>query len=103
MRRLLAPLLFDDHEPEIAAAQRSSVVSPAQRSAYAERKAGRKRTDDGLPVHSFQTLLKDLSTIAMNRIQPIERIGEAAFDMITVPTPLQQKVFDLLEMTPNTG
>ena len=103
MRQMLAPLLFDDHEPELAAAQRKSVVSPAQHSPQAKRKASRKRTDDGIPVHSFQTLLKDLATIAMSSIQPTEPIGEVAFDIITVPTPLQKKVFDLLGLTPNTG
>ena len=55
MRRALAPVLFDDDDREAAEARRDSVVAPAQRSAKAQRKAIRKRTDDGLPVHSFQT------------------------------------------------
>ena len=54
--RELAPLLFDDHDPEAAERCRSSVVQPAQRSP-AGNKAARKRTHDDLPVHSFRSLL----------------------------------------------
>ena len=95
MRRGLAPLLFDDEDLEAAQAQRDSVVAPAQRSAKAQRKAMRKRTDDGLPVHSFQTLLADLGTIAKNHVQ----MGNQSFQMVTTPTELQQRAFDLLQVS----
>lgn len=95
MRRALAPLLFDDDDRAHARAQRRSVVAPAERSARAKRKATTKRTDDGGPVHSFQTLLQDLATIAKNRIQPKDS-SAPAFDVITRPTPLQQRALDLL-------
>ena len=49
MRRALAPLLFDDHDPAAAEQQRTSVVAPARRSPAALAKARRKRTDDDLP------------------------------------------------------
>ena len=70
MRQLWAPILFDDEDHELAQPQRTSVVAPAERSAKAKRKAASKRTDDGMPVHSFRTLLKDLATITKNQIQP---------------------------------
>ena len=60
MRRALTPLLFDDHDRAAAEQERTSVVAPARRSRAARAKAGRKRTDDDLPVHSFRTLLTDL-------------------------------------------
>jgi transposase len=94
MRQLLAPLLFDDDDKQQAHAVRASIVAPATRSSSAKRKALRKLTDDGLKVHSFQTLLADLATIANNKIQPNDKT--AAFDMLTRPTPLQQRAFDLL-------
>jgi transposase len=94
MREALAPILFDDDDAEAAAAQRGSIVIPAQRSPKAQRKARRKRTDDGLPVHSFQTLLKDLATITKNQMQ----MGDQSFEIITTPTTLQQRAFDLLEV-----
>ena len=94
MREALAPILFDDDDPQAAQAQRESIVAPAQRSAKAQHKAQRKRTDDGLPVHSFQTLLADLATITKNQMQ----MGAQSLEMITTPTELQRRVFDLLQV-----
>ncbi|MGH7630961.1 MAG: IS1634 family transposase, partial [Gemmatimonadales bacterium] len=62
MRRALAPLLFDDDDQAAAEAERRSVVAPAQRSPRAKAKALTKRTDEGEPVHSFQSLLRHLRT-----------------------------------------
>jgi transposase len=98
MRQLLAPLLFDDDNKPHAQAARTSVVAPAQRSEAAMRKARTKQTSDGMKVHSFQTLLSDLATIVKNRIQPKDKTI-AAFDMLTQPTVLQQRAFDLLGVT----
>jgi transposase len=97
MRQALSPILFDDENPQQAQASRGSVVAPAQRSTSAKAKAGRKRTEDGFPVHSFRTLLKDLATICKNRIQP-HLPGALAFDKITVPTLLQAKAMKLLRV-----
>lgn len=99
MRASLAPILFDDEEKELAEALRESVVAPARRSPGAEAKASRKRGAEGLPVHSFQSLLADLSTIARNRVRSIDPSGESSaveFDLLTTPTPLQRKAFELL-------
>ena len=98
MRRLLAPILFDDDDQPQAQAARTSIVAPAVRSPSAKKKASTKLTADGLKVHSFQTLLADLATIAKNRIQPTDT-AVAAFEMLTQPTPLQQRAFDLLGVT----
>lgn len=95
MRQRLAPLLFDDDDKPQAQAARSSIVAPAQRSESAKRKARRKQTTDAMKVHSFQTLLSDLATLVKNRIQPADE-SIAAFDMLTQPTPIQQRAFDLL-------
>ena len=94
MREALAPILFDDDDRAAAQAQRDSIVAPASRSEKAQRKARRKRTDDGFPVHSFQTLLKDLATITKNHM----RMGEQSFEMIPTPTALQQRAFELLQV-----
>ena len=93
MRQNLAPMLFDDEDPELGELLRDSVVAPAQRSPDAVRKAHTRRTTDGDPVHSFQTLLKDLATMARNRIRFAS--GDET-DMLTTPTPLQEKVLSLL-------
>jgi transposase len=95
MRQALATMLFDEDDPLGALSKRSSAVAPAQRSSSATTKAQRKRTKDNLPVHSFQTLIKDLATIIKDRVQP-RLSGAPAFDKITIPTPIQQQAFRLL-------
>src|ERR1039458_3946421 len=68
LRRALAPLLFDDTDKDAAEAARDSVVAKAQRSPAAIRNQTTRLTPDGTPVHSFQTLLADLATLARNTI-----------------------------------
>ncbi len=95
MRRRLAPLLFDDEDRAGAEAARASVVAPARGSESARRKARRKRTDEGRPVHSFRTLLRDLATVTRNRVVP-RLPGAQPFETLTRPTELQREVFRLL-------
>lgn len=96
MRQALAPLLFDDDDRAAGETRRASVVAPAQRSPRAQRKAQTKRTDDGRPVHSFQTLLDDLATVTKNRVRFVQSNTETT--LLTTPTPLQQRAFDLLQV-----
>ncbi len=95
MRRELKPVLFDDHNREAAEATRRSIVSPAPRSKDAKAKDSDRRTSDNLPVQSFQSLLKDLGTLCRN--YAIAR--DAEFPIVTAPTPLQRRVFELLGLT----
>jgi hypothetical protein len=95
MRQALAPLLFDDDDPAAAEAARTSVVAPAQRSPRAQRKAMTKLAAVDTPLHSFHTLLSDLATVAKNRMLPNTKDPQP-FDVITTPTALQQRAFDLL-------
>jgi transposase len=95
MRQCLAPMLFDDTDKDEAEALRSSVVAQAQRSKAAVKKQTTGVTPDGLPVHSFRTLLADLATLACNTIvTAINPLYPLA--VVTRPTPVQQKAFDLL-------
>jgi hypothetical protein len=97
MRQSLAPILFDDHGRAAGERLRSSVVAPARSSLQAQDKARSKRTEDDLPVQSFQSLMRDLATVAKNRVQPKDRTLPA-FDMITSPTPVQQRALELLSV-----
>ena len=99
MRQRLKPLLFDDHDPAAAEAARTSIVAPAQVSEAAKAKARRKRTANGLPVHSFRTLLGDLATITRNRVVP-QVPGAEPFEVLTRPTALQREAFKLLGVRP---
>lgn len=95
MRRALAPILFDDDDPGAGQALRGSTVRPAQRSPKALRKAARKTTADGLPVHNFRTLLADLATLTRNTCQP-RCPGAPTFEKITNPSLLREHAFELL-------
>jgi transposase len=95
MRQRLAPMLFDDADKEEAEAQRQSVVAQAQRSRAAVKKQTTGLTADGLPVHSFHSLLADLATLARNTIATAIS-PHCPLIVLTRPTSIQQKAFDLL-------
>jgi hypothetical protein len=97
LRGRLAPMLYDDDDKEAAEALRESPVAKAQRSPAALAKSATGRTADGAPVHSFQSLLADLATLARNTI--VTAIApHQPFTILTRPTPIQQKAFDLLDL-----
>jgi len=96
MRDRLAPILFDDHDPADADAGRPNMVAPAQRSTAAKAKAATKLTHDGMPVHSFGTLLTDLATISRNTVEIRQTDESIRFNKITRPTAVQQRALDLL-------
>jgi transposase len=95
MRQALAPMLFDDDDVQAAEEARKNIVSPAGRSPKAKRKDALKRTSDGVPVHSFQTLLKDLATLTMNEV----RVEEQTMQMLATPTPVQVRALQLLQVS----
>jgi hypothetical protein len=97
MRRSLAPLLFDDTDKDGAEAARSSIVAAAQRSATAIQKRARGVTADGLPVHSFRTLLADLATLARNTITTAVA-PNLPLTVLTRPTEVQRRAFELLDV-----
>ena len=95
MRRALRPILFDDHDKAAAHAARSSIVAKAERSDAADRKAATKRTHDGLPVHSFRSLLADLATVTRNTMAMVQS-PHATFVLYPKLTPVQDRAFQLL-------
>src|SRR6516165_6427994 len=88
MRQALKPILFDDHDKADADAARTSIVAKDKRSKAADRKARTKRTDDGLPVHSFRSLLGDLATITHNTMAMADQ-SDATFTLYPQFTPVQ--------------
>ena len=99
LRRELKELLFDDHEREAAEAARKSIVDNAPRSESAKRKQSKRKTADGLPVQSFQCLIDDLATFTKQLVR-LTSCPETEFTQVSTPSPLQQRVFDLLKVTP---
>jgi len=108
LRRAWASLLFDDEELPQERGGRDP-VEPAQPSASARRKKTVRETVDGLPVHSFRTLLGELATRCWNRCRMPTTPGDdpaalsgVHFDRTTEPTPLQARALELVETFPVT-
>lgn len=97
LRRALKAALFEDEVP--GGAPRSSPVAKARRSGHAERKVASKQADDGLPLHSFATLLADLGTLCRVTLRPAIK-GAQCFHKLAEPTAVQQKIFKMLKITP---
>ncbi len=92
MRQKLAPLLFEEDDPDAAGFHRGTGAS----AGIARAKARGKRSDS---PHSFRTLLDDLATLTLNTVQP--RLPDARpFEATTRPTPLQGKAHDLFGVRP---
>ena len=92
LREALAPLLFEDEE----VSELRTDVTRAQRRQSAIAKDRKKHNSEGLPVHSFRTLLEDLGTICLNKVRYTNYNGEYVFSIFTQPTPLQQSCLNLL-------
>jgi hypothetical protein len=97
MQRAWAPMLFADELPPGRTGR--SPVSPAKRSASADDKAHTKQRPGGQPVHSFRTLLGELATLVRNRVRPVGADDTAAFELTTIPTPLQREALERLGIT----
>jgi transposase len=95
MMEVWRPLIFADEDKE--SKKTRDPVAPAKRSSQALEKVAIKKLEDGTMVHSFQTLLKGLSTIVRN-VCCYKKPGDKspAFTMDTIPSKEQQRAFDLL-------
>ena len=95
MREAWRSQLFCDEDQE--AKKTRDAVAPATRSEGALKKVHSKVLTDGSAVHSFQTLLKLLSTVVRNRCRiPADGPNAPTFDVLTTPTAEQQRALNLL-------
>jgi hypothetical protein len=62
-------------------------------------KAATKRADDGLPVHSFQSLLAELTTFTRNTMA-MAAAPHDTFLLYPQQTPTQLRAFELLAVQP---
>lgn len=96
MQRVLAPLLFADEDRQ--AKERRDPVKPAKRSQKALEKIGRKTNADGVPLHSFRTLMAHMGTIVRNTCtSPGAGPGCPQFQITTSPDPLQRRALELIQ------
>jgi transposase len=96
MREAWSPLLFSDEDKEHKKTQ--DPIAPAKRSNDALKKMQTKRLKDGTKVHSFQTLLKNMSQIVLNKCRlKNDKTDESSFEIVTTPNEKQQFAYDLLK------
>ncbi len=95
LRKALASVLFQDEELDTARWSRDPVAK-AQPSQTVQRKKQTKQTPDGWPVHSFQTLMNELTTRCKNTCRIGQGKDAARFTTLTEPTDFQRHVFSLL-------
>lgn len=89
-------LLFSDEDQQAHLTR--DPVAPAERSPSALHKAATRTLDDGTEVHSFRTLLNELSTIVKNVCRRKQSPDtEPSFTMVTTANAKQQRALDLLE------
>ena len=102
LRRAWAPLLFDDET--LAEARRTrDPVAPAEPTERARHKKTRRRTDDGTPLHSFDTLIAELATRCRNTCRIPADPAAPPLSLLTRPTPTQRRAAHLIEMFPVPG
>ena len=102
LRRAVAPLLFGDETLEAARRTRDPVAA-AKPTPRAREKKARRRTDDGLALHSLDTLLAELATRCRNTCRVLSDPTAPAFSLLTEPTQTQRRVAELIEMFPVPG
>ena len=106
LRRAWAPLLFEDEERREERKRRDPIL-PAKPSDSAERKKRSHQTADGLPVHSFESLLRELASRARVtyalKPQKAEEKTNLTFRQVPEPTPVQARAYELVQMFPVTG
>jgi transposase len=97
MRSALAPILFADEELDHDRKHRDPVAA-AEPSSSAKKKKAARVTDDGLPVHSFDTLLQALATRSRHHCKMRSDKSGSTFSQLTKPTLLQSRAFELLRL-----
>ena len=95
LRRVWAPLLFED-ETLPRDRQTRDPVAPAQPSPAVQQKKLQRQTPDGLPVHSFDTLLTELATRGEVTCRLRSDSTAAPIRQWPPPTPLQARALALL-------
>jgi hypothetical protein len=96
MREAWRELMFADTDQ--AAKTTRDPVAPAKRSQAAQAKAARQTLNDGTPVHSFATLMAELSTIVRNTCRTPQAGPDApTFEVLTTPNAKQHRALELIQ------
>ena len=102
LRRAFAPLLFDDET--LAETRRTrDPGAPAKPTDRARHRKACRRTDDGTPLHSLDTLIAELATRCRNTSRVPADPTAPPPSLLTEPTPTQRRAAHLIEMFPVPG
>jgi transposase len=96
LRRAWRPLLFEDEELDRDRLERDP-VSPAQPSVSVRRKKATQETAEGLPVHSFRTLLTHMGVRRRETIHVGTAPNGTTFERLSELDPVQAEAMRLLE------
>lgn len=102
MRRALASILFEDDQLETERKRRDPIL-PAVPTDSAKRKKATHTTADGLPVHSFETLMAELASRGRNTYRLKSADMNLTFKQVPEPTALQRRAYELLGLLPVGG
>ncbi len=102
MRRALAPILFEDDQLETERKRRDPIL-PAQPTESAKTKKATHTTPDGLPVHSFETLMAELASRGRNTYRLKSDDSSLTFKQVPEPTAIQRRAYELLGLLPVDG
>jgi transposase len=102
MRRDLAPILFEDDElPEDS--KRRDPILPAKPSESAKQKKATHKTADGLPVHSFETLMAALAMRGRVTYKLKSEDLDLTIKQLPDLTPIQVRAHELMGLLPVAG
>lgn len=96
LRQAWAPLLFEEEHLAEYRQQRDPVAT-AKPSPLAQSKKASRQNGDGLPLHSFNTLLQALAT-RCRVCYGLDPKQDFSFRQISLSTPLQQRALDLIRL-----
>lgn len=102
LRQVLAPLLFDDETLASDRKQRDP-VAPAKPSTAAKSKKVARVTENGLPIHSFKTLMAEMGTRCRHRCRVKSDPQCPPIFQYTDPTPFQTRALELIRLLPVQG
>jgi transposase len=102
MRRALASILFEDEDLPSNRKLRDPVL-PAKASEAAKAKRSTHRTEEGLEVHSFETLMAELASRGRSSYRIKSDPLGPSFKQISELTPIQARAFELLGLFPVKG
>ncbi len=91
LRTAWAPLTFTDEDRPVP----EEPVAKVNRSAAAARKASTRKLDDGTTATSYQDLLTHMGTRTRNTTSVPGT--EKTFELLSLPTPRQQRAMDLID------